>query len=256
MSQLPKIEIGTRCLPRRVLLYGIPGVGCSTFAAGSDKPIFIPMESGLDHIDCHRLPRCRRLEEVMKSLRGLHSDPRGYKTVVIDPLEGLERLIGDEVCRDRGLENIEELSFDRGYGLAMTYWHRLLRGLDALRCDFGMTVMLVSHAQFECNDQPMRCRRYIPAVHWRTWLLLQSWCDEVLFATYDWGSGGTDGLQKTFCSDVYSHSQLSPARVIYTTPTPFCVAKNHWDLPVRIPMDFAAFAPSFAVSKPDIASNN
>ena len=255
MSQLQQIEIGTQRLPRRVLLYGVLGVGCSTFAAGADRPLFIPTEHGLHHIDCHRVSRCSRFDSVMEALRQLHSHPRGYKTVVIDPLEGLENLIRDEVCRDRGLESIEELSFGRGYGLAMTYWRRMLRGLEALQRDCGMTVMLVGHAQIERYDasHPVHCRRYVPAVHWRTCLLLQSWCDEVLFATYDWDR---HALPRPVVQDACDGLRTGPSRVIYTSPTAFCVAKNHLGLPARIPMDYRELTPCLSASRPGITHQN
>ena len=255
MQLLNQVEIENHCLPRRILLYGIPGIGCSAFAAQADSPIFIPTEDGLDHLGCHRLPRCRRFGSVMQALRELHDDPRGYKTVVIDPLEGLETLICDEVCRDRGLENIEEISFSRGYGFAMTYWRGLLRGLETLRRDCGMTVMFVGHARLEVDDEnpSTHRRRYIPAVHWRTGLQLLSWCDEVLFATFNWEQSGAHAPMPT--GEGLSDT-LEIERVLYTCPTTFCVAKNHLKLPPQMSMDFALLAPHLKAEQPESLSQN
>ena len=64
MQRLQQIETGTRCLPRRVLIYGASGIGCSTFVAGAQRHIFIPVETNLRHLDCHRFPTCKRFDTV------------------------------------------------------------------------------------------------------------------------------------------------------------------------------------------------
>ena len=40
------IKKGRQKTPRRTLVYGTPGVGKSTFAAGAVNPLFIPVEDG------------------------------------------------------------------------------------------------------------------------------------------------------------------------------------------------------------------
>ena len=48
MSLLQKLTTGKTPAPPRVLIYSDPGVGKSSFAATAPKPVFIPLEDGLD----------------------------------------------------------------------------------------------------------------------------------------------------------------------------------------------------------------
>ena len=94
MNQISK---GRKARPRRVMLYGTHGIGKSTFGAMAEKPIFVPTEDGLADIDCESFPLARSLGEVMAALESLYSGDHDYRTVVIDSLDWLERLIWAEV---------------------------------------------------------------------------------------------------------------------------------------------------------------
>lgn len=47
---LAEVRFGTSAAPPRILVYGIEGVGKSTFAARFPKPVFIQTEDGLDNM--------------------------------------------------------------------------------------------------------------------------------------------------------------------------------------------------------------
>ena len=51
MSLLQSIETGRSHRPRRVMLYGVHGIGKSTFGASAPQPVFIQTEDGLASID-------------------------------------------------------------------------------------------------------------------------------------------------------------------------------------------------------------
>ena len=52
MSMLDHVTTGPVRRPRRALIYGVQGVGKSTFGAMAEAPIFIQTEDGLSDIDC------------------------------------------------------------------------------------------------------------------------------------------------------------------------------------------------------------
>lgn len=135
---LTQIQRGLQSAPRRSMLYGTHGVGKSTFGAMSEKPVFIQTEDGLGGIDCERFPLAERFAEVINALAALYSEEHAYRTVVIDSLDWLERLIWIKVAEDRGVESIEDIGYGKGYVFALTCWREVLAGLDALRKDRGM----------------------------------------------------------------------------------------------------------------------
>ena len=152
--RIKQIVRGRVPAPRRTLVYGTPGIGKSTFASMADRPVFVSTEDGLSNIDCERFPLCTRYRDVLEQLESLHSDEHDYRTIAIDSLDWLERLIWAEVCAEHGVKNIEEIGYAKGYAFALTYWREVLAGLDALRHDRGMDVILVAHARIERFENP------------------------------------------------------------------------------------------------------
>ena len=127
---LSDIESGRQSKPRRMLLYGPHGLGKSSFGAMASSPVFIPTEDGLSDIDCHAFPLCQSYAEFQQRLQELASDEHEFRTVVIDTLDWLERLIHAQVCVDRGVENIEDIGYAKGYTFALTYWREVLVDLS------------------------------------------------------------------------------------------------------------------------------
>ena len=110
MSALAHIQKGRTLMPRRVMLYGVHGVGKSTFGAMAETPVFITTEEGTNDIDCDRFPLATKYADVLGALSALYSEDHGYQTVVIDSLDWLERLIWAEVCAKRGVETIDRIA--------------------------------------------------------------------------------------------------------------------------------------------------
>lgn len=240
MSQLSRIQSGYQPAPRRVMLYGTHGIGKSTFAAGSERPIFIQTEDGLNEIDCDKFPLATDYAEVVAMLGDLYNQEHPYRTVVIDSLDWLERLIHAEVCRKRNVESIEDIGYGKGYVFALTQWREILEGLEALRNERGMTVILLAHAKIEKFENPETDSydRYAPRLHKLASAVVQEWCDEVLFANYKVLTKQTDeGFNRKRTQTVGEAE-----RVVRTTERPAHLAKNRLNLPEELPLDFGTYA--------------
>lgn len=240
MSLMSQIQRGKAEMPRRVLVYGTQGVGKSTFGSMADRPIFIQTEDGLGGIDCARFPLATKYVDVLNALADLYSEPHEFRTVVLDSLDWLERLIWAEVCRERGVKSIEDIPYQKGYTYALTRWHEVLEGLNALRSQRDMQVILIAHARIERFENPETDTydRYVPRLHKLASFLVQEWCDEVLFATYKVytrKAGEHFGQEK--------HKGVgSGERIIRTTERPAHVAKNRLNMPDEIPLDYRVYA--------------
>lgn len=156
MSLLEQVHQGPRRAPPRMFIYGTEGVGKSTTAAQAPRPIFIQAEDGLDQIDCESFPLARTFADVVGALSELYAEQHPYQTVVIDSLDWLERLVWDDVCREYGVKSIEKADggYAKGYTHALTQWRQILDGLDALRNDRNMAIILLAHAKVEKFDDP------------------------------------------------------------------------------------------------------
>jgi hypothetical protein len=240
MPLLKQIQRGKTNAPRRVMAYGPHGVGKTTFGAMADRPIFIQTEDGLGGLESDRFPLATKYGDVLKALGELYTEKHDYLTAVLDSLDWLERLIWADVCEKRGVECIEDIGYGKGYVFALTQWREILAGLDALRNERNMTIILIAHAQIEkfANPETDTYDRYSPRLHKQASALVQEWCDEVLFATYAIHTKTTDeGFGRKRVQGIGTGE-----RIIRTTERPAHVAKNRLNLPDEIPLDYRIYA--------------
>lgn len=253
MKLLSKIMSGKQPACRRVMVYGTHGIGKSTFGSMSVSPIFIQTEDGLGEIDCDRFPLASSLDQVIQSLAELYTEKHDYKTVVLDSLDWLERLIWADVCNKNRVENIEDIPYARGYSLALTQWRKVLDGFDALRNKKSMTTIFIAHAKIERfnNPETESYDRYVPQLHKSASALIQEWCDEVLFATYKiYTKQSDEGFGKTRTQGISDGS-----RILRTTERPSHVAKNRLNLPDELLLDWREYAKYFTNTTPCVAEN-
>lgn len=231
------------------MVYGVHGVGKSTFGAMAEKPIFIQTEEGINDLEADRFPVATRYGDVLGALSALYSDEHEYQTVVIDSLDWLERLIWAEVCSKRGVESIEDIGYAKGYVFALTQWREVISGLDALRNERGMQIILIAHARIEKFDNPETesYDRYVPRLNKHASALVQEWCDEVLFATYRVHTKHTDeGFNRKRTQGIGTGE-----RIVRTTERPAHVAKNRLSLPDEFPLDYRLYAAFVRGESPD-----
>lgn len=244
MNLLSQVQVGKQSKPPRMVVHGIEGIGKSTLASESQAPIFIQTEDGLGEIDCVKFPLARSLDDVLKALGELYTEKHEYQTVVIDSLDWLERLVFDRVCHDFGVKCIEKADggYSRGYKHALVHWRAILEGLDALRNEKGMAVILIAHSKVERFEDPEAPAydRYVPRIHHLAASLVCEWSDMVLFAARrirtqaeDMGFNRTRNIAAGVGAD-------GGERILRTVGGPACVAKNRFGLPSEISLSWAA----------------
>jgi len=235
MGLLQQVRRGRVIAPRRVLLYGVEGIGKSSFGAQAPGAVFLPTETGLDDIDCASMPLVTSWEMAMESLRELYMETHEFKTLVVDSVDWLEALVWQAACEKKGVSNIEAFGYGKGYIEALEYWRLFIQALSALRDDKGMGVVLLAHSKIEPfrNPEGEDYDRYMPRLHKLASSVLREWCDEVLFASYktfvkqaDSGGGMKTAAKKPVGGDL---------RVLKTTEKPAHMAKNRLDMPDEIP---------------------
>lgn len=247
MELMKQIVTGKQILPRRVMLYGVHGIGKSTFGAMAPNPVFIQTEDGLANIEAPRFPLSESFDDVLAAVMALYTEEHNFQTVVVDSADWLEQLIWKEVVRrrptterGRDVTSIEDYGFAKGYTYALEPWREVLDGLNALRNERGMMVILIAHAKIERFENPETDAydRYSPRLNKHASALIQEWCDEVLFATYKVHTKQTDeGFDKTRTRGIGTGD-----RIIRTTERPAHMAKNRMDLPEEMPLEFATYA--------------
>lgn len=229
---LANVVRGRQERPVRVVLYGVEGVGKSTFAADAPAPIFLCAEDGTAHLDVTRFPTPRTWHEALDALTILAREEHSYKTLAIDSLDWLEPICWAHVCQVHGKRNIEDFGYGKGYVHALDEWRQLLARLDVLTRT-GMNVVLLAHSAVRRKDNPDSDAfdRYVIKMHDKAAALLMEWADAVLFAQHELRVIHDRQRNK-------SKGQSSGARVMRTTWTAAYDAKNRFGLPETLPLSW------------------
>ena len=245
MGMMEHIQTGRENKPPRIMLYGQEGVGKSTFGASAPAPIFIQTEDGLGEIDCCKFPLAQSVEDVIIELTALRDEKHNFRTIVIDSLDWLERLIFDEICKEFGVRSIEKADggYGKGYVDALVHWRKVLALLDDLRNKRGMMVILLAHAKVERFEDPENAAydRYSPRLHKHAASLISEWVDTVLFATKRMRVS-KDGDSRTIAAPIGADGG---ERIIRTNGSPACIAKNRYGLPNEIPLSWDEFIQAY-----------
>lgn len=230
-------------LPSRYTIYGCEGCGKTSFAAYTPRPIFIQTkgETGLDAlIDSGRLPEIPHFPEMqsfgdlMAAIEELTIQPHEYGTLVIDTINGAERLCHEEVCRrDFGGDMTDKgfMGYMRGYEVSLVDWRNLLSALDSLREKRRMAIVCLCHAKVKPFRNPVAADydRYAADMHDKTWGLTHKWSDAVLFCQFETFNTEKDSKKK-------GKAIGGQTRIMHTEHHAAFDAKNRQGLPPEIDM--------------------
>ncbi len=158
----------TRLRSPRIFLCGVEKIGKSTWAADSNKPIFLPIkgEEGVDDIKLPKFkqgktvpqfPVCQTLQDVRTCLETLWNSEHDYETIVIDSVSTLEPKVWDEVCKKYGKDHIEEVlgGYHKGQNIAIDWWRGLTDILDTFRSEKNMSSIIIGHIKIKQFDDPI-----------------------------------------------------------------------------------------------------
>jgi AAA domain len=231
----PGISIGRKMRPIFGLIYGIDGVGKSTFASQAPDPIFIVTDPGADHLPVARLP-VDSLGQFRDKVKLLTTQPHSYRTIVVDHVTALQPMVWRQVCAEGKVKSIELYAdgFGKGYVRALEIWDGLLGELLVLARKHH--VLLIGHCtvkKFDDPTQPAGYDRYQVSLKENLAALIRQKCDVVLFANFvstvkniqgNTGKATGEGIRR-----------------MYTENRPAFDAKNRYKLPFAMALEWKPF---------------
>ena len=224
----------------RIVLYAGHGIGKSTFASSAPNPIFIQTEDGLGSIDTSSFPLATSSAQVMEAIKTLYTEDHDFKTVVLDSADWLENIMQSEI---EAKFDAKDLAYGKGTMILADQWRGVLDGLNALRNDRNMTIIIIAHQEIKRFESPVSepYDRYQPKLQSRSSAVVQEWADCVFFANYKTIIKKTEG--EGFNKD-HVRGISTGERILYTQEQPSHLAKNRFNLPAELKFSWDAFTNS------------
>lgn len=220
----------------RLVLYGVEGIGKTTFASHAPDPLYIDTEGSTKDIDVKRIdPAPGSWTELLQYIQEVRdSQQQVCKTLVLDTADWAEKLCMKQVCDKYSKAGIEDFGYGKGYTYVYEEFGKMLNLLSDL-IKRGINVIILAHATLRKYEQPEETGSYdrytmklVDSPKTSVANMVKEWADIVLFANYNINVVEIDGKKKA----------QGGQRVMYTTHTPSWDAKNRYGLPDKLPLDF------------------
>lgn len=234
------LKADTTTKPPRLVVYGPQGSGKTTFASKAPDVLFMDVEDGLHGIESAK-QKVSCWGDIVQMISALHEQDHRFKTLAVDTLDWLERLIHRQVALDNNAGSVDEIAYGRGFNQALDYWDTFLKGMTSLRDKKGMTIILLAHDKIKRFDDPMTdgYDRYMLKLHDKASAMVQEWADGVLFMKaktfIKTEKAGFSEKKKGIDGGIYMHTTETPAyqakhRASLSLPDEFPVSEeNSWD---------------------------
>ena len=244
--------------PPRILIYGPPGLGKTSLGTEFPDAVLLDVEGGRpQNVPVEQVPgfdaeQLGSYDVVMDALGSLYTEDHDFKTLVFDTLDRFEPMVWRKTCEDNSWASIEAPGYGKGYVEADRLWRDFFEGLNALRRDRGMTIVVIAHSDISRFDDPQSASysRFDIRLHKRALAMVQDEVDAVLFVNQDVNVKQEDlGFNKK-----RSRAEGGSSRLIYTEGRPAFVAKNRYGMPAQVKYElgkgFAELAPYLPITQP------
>ncbi|MFA6647873.1 MAG: ATP-binding protein [Candidatus Izemoplasmatales bacterium] len=220
------------------MIYGPEGIGKSTFASKFPDPLFIDTEGGTSNLDVRRIKCNKSWDELLLIVKEVIKNPTICKTLVLDTADWSETLCINAVTEKHRKNNIEDFGYGKGYVYLLDEYTKLLTLFDQV-IEAGINVVITAHAKprkFELPEEQGAFDRYEMKLTKQVAPVIKEWSDALFFTNY-----------KIYVVTTESNRRKAQGgkRVLYTTHNPTYDAKNRFDLPEELELDFKSIAHLF-----------
>ena len=235
---LNTLKTGVSKAPPRILMYGAEKVGKTSLAAAAPNPVFLRTEDGEGKLDMASWD-LKSFDDFVEAIKVLSSEQHDFQTLVIDTIDWFEPMIFAKVIADRpqnekgkAVTNIDDYGYGKGYLYAMDYWSQVIDGLNYVRNEKQMMIILLAHTHIKSYSPPdsEAYDRFTLKMNEKASEKLMEFVDCIFFAR-----------KKVFVKEDASGKNKavgsSDAREIMTESLPSFRAGNRYNLPASIPLD-------------------
>jgi hypothetical protein len=191
--EFKEVEAGqSKEMPAKIIIYGIPKVGKTRFAAQAEDVFFINLEGGLEYLPnkVRATPKLNTYDEVMAWFKHIYEN-ENFKAgiIALDSLDWLETFAREKLIKQYGAANITddsvvECQFYKAVNEASVMASKALKWLDAIYNKKGIKAIVIAHSEIKRVDIPNTppFERHQMKLYKELMAKANEWADLILFA--------------------------------------------------------------------------
>lgn len=226
-----QLTSGPIATPYFITLFGVEGIGKTTWGAQAPGATIVDIEGGSSEVDVKKRIEKKHIEtfqDVLDAMLFAAEDPE-CQTVVADSLSKIQEKLWARTCERKSVKghsykSIEDFGYKQGYIFALDEWMDFINVCEKILA-MGKNVILIGHEMTKKFDDPTMLEgysRYEIDIHPKASKLIRRYVHAVLFANY-----------KTLVKD--GKGLETGERCLYTERRPGHDGKNRFQLPYELP---------------------
>jgi len=194
-DQFQEITAGTsKEMPAKTIIYGVPKIGKSSFAAQYPEPFFINIEGGLDYLPnkVRATPVLKKFDDMIAWLKHIYeNDAFTCQTLIFDSLDWIETLAQKKISEAHDNIPVSDMThkpfaYAKGYEMAAAEALKVFAWADVIYKKKGIKTVFICHSQVKNIDLPNKdpYSRHELKLYKTLSAKAFEWADLVLFADY------------------------------------------------------------------------
>lgn len=216
----------------RMLFYGPPKIGKSTFCSFFDRALFLATEKGLKGLDVFKVD-ITDWEEFVSAVNLLYIKEHDFKTIIIDTVDNLFKFCIEYVCKKNRIDHPSDSKWGKGWDLLQKEFEKPI--LQLSMSNYGL--VFVSHEkEYEVSTKHLKYTKIGPSIPNQARKVIIPFVDIIGRCYIEKSPGLND--------------ELVERRRICFTPSENIEAGDRTGLmPESIPLKYAVFAKQFKKAK-------
>lgn len=205
----------------KILLYGPPKIGKSTFCSRFQNTLFLATEPGLNQLDTFQV-NIQSWDEMKSAISEIEKAKHPFKTIVIDTVDNMHVFCSEHVCTCLGIKHESDMGYGKGFDAVTREFRTVVNRLFHL--PYG--VILTSHSRtVEMKTRTGTRNRDEPTLPNGSRKVVVPMVDMILY-----------------CDVTYNTETKEATRTIHTKPsTDYEAGDRTGLLPEAFPLDFDTF---------------
>lgn len=143
-------------MPPRIHIYGVGGIGKSTFAYHAPDPFVLDFDKTIEILGYGNVPHLSELtyEGVIEVLTDILEGSHGFKTLILDTVDKLDDIVTEYTLRTNKWDKMDYTGYGNKFMIKSSNWRNIFKLLDRIWYEKSMCIITIGHSKVSSVNEP------------------------------------------------------------------------------------------------------